>query len=194
MFQQARLLGVPQAQIDEHMMEQLGQHRVKLFSANSMKAMPLNTFPYKSGEYAIDDKNTGENWQGFVRNAYASDPLAKMHGKRSQIGHYVSILATPERYNVILYKDVPPRALKTLCSQIKKHIASLPKIAHVELFREVGHEYKLVLSADRIRQIGLARLAQILVSFLKTKRKGHYVHYVLLQTIPGGSLHNYMGI
>ena len=193
-FEQAQIQGIPQAQMDEFIMEQIGQHRVKMFSAKSMKSMPLNTFPYKSGEYAIDDKNTGEEWQGFVRNAYASDPLSKMHGKRSHIGQHVSILATPERYNIILYKNVPPRALKKLCTQIKKHIASLPKIAHVELFREVGHEYKLVLSADRIRQIGLARLARVLVSFLQKKKRGHYVHYVLLQTIPGGSLHNYMGI
>ena len=30
--------------------------------------------------------------------------------------------------------------------------------------------------------------------FLQKKKRGHYVHYVLLQTVPGGSLHNYMGI
>ena len=95
---------------------------------------------------------------------------------------------------MIVYKDVPPRALKKLCMEIKKHVKSLHYNAHVELFREVGHEYKLVLSADRLRQIGLGRLARVLIEYVGKRRKGHYVHFVLLQTIPGGSLHSYRGI
>ena len=78
--------------------------------------------------------------------------------------------------------------------QIKKHLRSLSPLANVELFREVGHEYKLVLSADRLRQIGLARLARVIIEYVGKKKKGHYVHFVLLQTIPGGSLHSYRGI
>ena len=95
---------------------------------------------------------------------------------------------------MVVYKDVPPQALKKLCQEIKKHVASLSPLAHVELFREVGHEYKLILSAARLRQIGLAALGRILIRYVAKKKKGHYVHFILLQTIPGGSLNNYRGI
>ena len=195
LFAQVRALGIPMRYMDDWMLGRMSEHRVKMFSTQAAyENVPLNTFPYKEGEYAVDDKGWGKEFEGFVRAAHHADPLAKMSGKKSQIGNYVSILATPDRYHMIVYKDVPPRALKLLCSQIKKHVKSLPPMAHVELFRDLGSEYKLVLSADRVRQIGLAALARVLISFVGKKKKGHYVHFVLLQTIPGGSLHNYGGI
>ena len=194
LFGQLRQLGIPQAQQDEWMMERLSRYSVSMSSDTKYAPVSYNTFPYRDSKVAYDDKNTGEQFQGFVRSAYRRDPLAKMVGKRSSIGNHVSILATPQRYHILVYKDVPPRALKNLCVQIKKHLRSLSPMANVELFREVGHEYKLVLSADRLRQIGLARLARVLIEYVGKKKKGHHVHFVLLQTIPGGSLHSYRGI
>ena len=194
-WQNIRMNSVPQAQQDEYMREQLSMHRVYMYgSKTKLPPQAFNTFPYKTSRVAIDDKDTGKMFEGFVRSAQQRDPLSRMTGKRSHIGNYVSILATPQRYHIVVYKDVPPRALKKLCMEIKKHVKSLHYNAHVELFREVGHEYKLVLSADRLRQIGLGRLARVLIEYVSKRRKGHYVHFVLLQTIPGGSLHSYRGI
>ena len=192
LFARFHATNVPGYLMEDFIEGRLSEHRVQMFN-KTYENVPLNTFPYKEGEYAIDDKGWGDQFEGFIRAAHNADPLSKMRGKKSQIGNYISLLATPERYHIVVYKDVPPRALKTLCSEIKKHVKSLSPLAHVELFREVGSQYKLVLSADRVRQIGLAALARIIISFVSKKKKGHYVHFILLQTIPGGSLHSYGG-
>ena len=94
---------------------------------------------------------------------------------------------------MIVYKGVPPRALKILCQQIKKHIKGLPRIAHIELFQEVGSQYKILMSAERIKKITIKQLARFIIQHVASKKKGHYIHFVLLQTVPGGSLMNYRG-
>ena len=94
---------------------------------------------------------------------------------------------------MIVYKGVPPRALKILCQQIRKHIFGLPKTSHIELFQEVGSQYKILMSAERIKKTSVKELARFIIKYVASKRKGHYVHFVLLQTTPGGSLMNYQG-
>ena len=128
-----------------------------------------------------------------MRAAGIADPLAKLHGKKSRIGDYVSINATSQRYHMIVYKGVPPRALKILCQQIKKHIKGLPITAHIELFQEVASQYKLLMSAERIKKSTVKQLARFIINHVASRRKGHYIHFVLLQTVPGGSLMNYQG-
>jgi hypothetical protein len=178
---------------DMLMQRAIRQHTVKMVSAKRWANQPANKFPYKTGEYAIDDKETGKEFEGFVRAAVAADPLARLHGRKSRIGDFVSINATAQRYHMIVYKGVPPRALKILCQQIKKHIYGLPRTAHIELFQEVGSQYKILMSAERIKQISVKLLARFIIKHVASKRRGHYVHFVLLQTVPGGSLMKYQG-
>ena len=169
------------------------EHMVKFLSAKRWANQPLHMFPYKTGEYAIDDKEHGKEFSGFVRAASLADPLARLHGKKSRIGEFVSINATPERYHIIVYKGVPPRALKVLCKQLKKHISGLPHTAHVELFKEVASKYQILISAERLKKISVSQLARFIIEHVASKKKGHYIHFVLLQTIPGGSLMKYRG-
>ena len=122
------------------------------------------------------------------------DPLTNVKGKKIQIGEYIRINSTPDRYHFVVYRGVPPKALKILCKKVKQHIKGLPRTAHIELFKEVGSQYKIVLSAERLKNISIPQLAIIIVEQLKKKKRGHYVHLVLLQTVSGGHLMNYDGI
>ena len=67
-----------------------------------------------------------------------------------------------------------------ICKQIKSYISGLPSSSHVELFKEVGSEWKLVLSASRLAQAVIKELARLLISEMKSKP---YLHYILLKTL-----------
>ena len=99
-------------------------HFVKMLNKRMHSGIPADRFPYKTGEYAIDDKDAGKELDKFGKNARLLDPLSRMRGKKSHIGQHISICATPRRYHFVIYKGVPPKGLKILCQKIKQHISS----------------------------------------------------------------------
>ena len=170
------------------------QHIVRLLSQKRYAMQPKNKFPYRGSKVVLDDKEHAEQFNGFVKAAALADPLSRLDGIKKKIGDHISINATPDRYHMIVWKDVPSRALKILCQEVKKHIQSLPRSAHIELFREVASQYKIVMSAQRLMNSGVKEIGRAILELLKRKRRGHYVHLVLLQTVPGGHLMRYEGL
>ena len=141
----------------------------------------------------LDDKEHAEQFKGFVRAAALADPLTRMDGKKTKIGDHISINSTPDRYHMVVWKNVPARALRMLATNLRKHIATLPRMAHVELFQEVNSQYKIIMSAKRLKHATINEIAREILSYLKHKKSGHYIHFVLLQTVPGGHLMKYSG-
>ena len=170
------------------------RHIVRLLSQKKYSMLPENKFPYKDSKFVLDDKEHAEQFRGFVRAAALADPLSRLNGIKKKIGEHISINSTPDRYHIIVYKNVPAKALRILCQEIQKHIRSLPRSAHIEMFREVASQYKIVMSAQRLMRVGVKELGRAILELLKRKRQGHYVHIVLLQTVPGGHLMRYEGL
>ena len=166
---------------------------VRLLSQKRYQNRPKHNFPYRAGTYVLDDKEHAQQFKGFVRAASLADPLTRLQGKKSKIGDHISINATPDRYHMVVWKNVPARALRMLSNNLKRHIATLPRFAHVELFREVNSQYKIIMSAQRLKNASVNEIAREILSYLKHKKAGHYIHFVLLQTVPGGHLMNYEG-
>ena len=152
---------------------------VRLLNKRHAEGTPLSAFPYKTGEYAYDDKDHKTKFGKFEKHARLLDPLINMRGQKTHIGKHVSICVTPTRFHFIIYKGVPPKGLKMLCQRIKGYINSLPS-ANVELFKEVGSEWKLILSAKQLSQAIIKEVARVLIKQMKSNP---LVHYILLQTM-----------
>ena len=158
--------------------------QLQLLAQKRLEAIPTNQFPYKEGEYVIDDKNHGEMFRGFARAATLADPLSVSNKQVHRIGRHIEIEQSKHRYRIVIHKGVPPKGLKLLCGKIKHHLKSLPN-AHIELFRKDGHQMKIVASHAKLRSISPKELARLLLTQLGKKA---HVQLVIMQTMAGGSL------
>ena len=159
---------------------------LNLIDKMKLQNIPANQFPYKTGEYVIDHNNHGEKFDGFVRAASEADPLASTKiGNKYRIGNHVEIHHHKQRFQIVVHKGIPPRAMKLLVGKLTDHVKSLPK-AHVELFQKKGVEFIKVVSAAKLRRISPRELARILLRVLGKKRP--YVVFVMMQTHMGGSM------
>ena len=159
---------------------------LNLIDKMKLQNIPANQFPYKTGEYVIDHNNHGEKFEGFVRAASEADPLASTKiGNKYRIGNHVEIHHHKQRFQIVVHKGIPPRAMKLLVGKLTDHVKSLPK-AHVELFQKKGVEFIKVVSAAKLRRISPRELARILLRVLGKKRP--YVVFVMMQTHMGGSM------
>ena len=158
--------------------------QLRLLAQQRLEAIPSNQFPYKEGEYVVDDKNHGEFFRGFARAATHADPLSISKNQVHRIGRHIEIEQGKHRYRIVLHKGVPPKGMKLLCGKIQHHLKSLPR-AHIELFKKDGHDMKIIASHAKLRNISPKSLARLLLDQLGKKA---HVQLVLMQTMSGGSL------
>ena len=158
---------------------------LRLLDKNKLASIPANQFPYKTGEYVIDHNNHGEKFEGFVRAAAEADPLSSTKvGNKYNIGNHVEIHHHKQRFQIVVYKGVPPRGMKLLVGKLSDHVKSLPR-AHMELFQKKGHEFIKVISFAKLKRISPKEMARILLRILGKKP---YAVFVLMQTHLGGSM------
>ena len=175
------------AALPPHMLNQYARpSTLRLIAQKKLASIPANQFPYKTGEYVVDHNNHGEDFRGFVRAANEADPLASTKvGNKYNIGNHVEIHHHRQRFQIVVYKGVPPRGMKLLVGKLQDHVKSLPR-AHMELFQKKGHEFIKVISYAKLKRITPKEMARILLRVLGKKRP--YVVFVLMQTHMGGSM------